>query len=66
MRGAKNAKVEVKYLRQGKTNTATIVLDEVEVKAVPFFGKVDEKTGYIVLSQFNRKATSETQAALKS
>lgn len=64
MRGAKNAKVEVKYLRQGKPNTATLVLDEVEVKAVPFFGKVDEKTGYIVLSQFNRKATFETQVAL--
>jgi carboxyl-terminal processing protease len=64
MRGAKNAKVEVKFIRQGKTQTATIVLDEVEVKAVPFYGKVDDKTGYIVLSQFNRKASFETQAAL--
>lgn len=64
MRGAKNAKVEVKYIRQGKTNTATIVLDEVDVKAVPFCGKVDEKTGYIVLTQFNRKASSEVHAAL--
>jgi carboxyl-terminal processing protease len=64
MRGAKNAKVEVKYIRQGKTNTATIVLDEVDVKAVPFYGKVDEKTGYIVLTQFNRKASSEIHAAL--
>jgi carboxyl-terminal processing protease len=64
MRGAKNAKVEIKFIRQGKTQTATIVLDEVEVKAVPFYGKVDEKTGYIVLSQFNRKASFETQAAL--
>lgn len=64
MRGAKNAKVEVKYIRQGKTNTATIVLDEVDVKAVPFYGKADEKTGYIVLTQFNRKASSEVHAAL--
>lgn len=64
MRGAKNAKIEVKYIRQGKTNTATIILDEVEIKAVPFYGKVDEKTGYIVLSQFNRKASAEVQAAL--
>ena len=64
MRGAKNAKIEVKFLRQGKPNTTTLILDEVEVKAVPYFGKVDEKTGYIVLSQFNRKATFETQAAL--
>ncbi len=64
MRGAKNAKVEVKFNRQGKTQTATIVLDEVDVKAVPFYGKADDKTGYIVLSQFNRKASFETQAAL--
>jgi carboxyl-terminal processing protease len=64
MRGAKNAKVEVKFIRQGKINTATLILDEVEVKAVPFYGKVDEKTGFIVLSQFNRKATFEIQAAL--
>lgn len=64
MRGAKNAKVEVKFNRQGKTQTATIVLDEVEVKAVPFYGKVDEKTGYIVLTQFNKKASFETQSAL--
>ncbi|RAR49643.1 S41 family peptidase [Flavobacterium lacus] len=64
MRGVKNTKVEVKFIRQGKTQNATIVLDEVEVKAVPFYGKVDDKTGYIVLSQFNRKASFETQAAL--
>lgn len=64
MRGAKNAKVEIKFNRQGKTQTATIVLDEVEVKAVPFYGKVDDKTGYIVLTQFNKKASFETQAAL--
>jgi len=64
MRGAKNTKVDIKFIRQGKTQNATIVLDEVEVKAVPFYGKVDDKTGYIVLSQFNRKASFETQAAL--
>ncbi|HBI01025.1 MAG TPA: S41 family peptidase [Flavobacterium sp.] len=64
MRGAKNAKVDVKFIRQGKTENTTIVLDEVDVKAVPFYGKVDDKTGYIVLSQFNRKASFETQAAL--
>jgi carboxyl-terminal processing protease len=63
-RGAKNAKIDVKYIRQGKTNTAQIILDEVEVKSVPFFGKIDEKTGYIVLAQFNQKASYETKQAL--
>ena len=65
MKGAKNTKIDVKYLRQGKPMSTQITLDEVEIKAVPFFGKIDEKTGYIVLSQFNKKATSETKEALE-
>lgn len=64
-RGAKNTKIEVKYIRQGKTNTTQIVLDEVEVKSVPFFGKIDDKTGYIVLARFNQKASYETKQALE-
>ncbi|PWA05572.1 S41 family peptidase [Flavobacterium psychrotolerans] len=65
LKGAKNTKVDIKYLRQGKTLNTQIVLDEVEIKAVPFFGKVDDKTGYIVLSQFNKKASLETKEALE-
>ncbi|GGD22081.1 S41 family peptidase [Flavobacterium orientale] len=64
LKGAKNAKVALKFIRQGKTLTADLVLDEVDVKAVPFYGKTNDNTGYIVLSQFNRKASQETQAAL--
>lgn len=64
-RGAKNTKVDVKYIRQGKTNSAQIVLDEVAIKSVPFFGKIDDKTGYIVLSHFNQKASLETKEALE-
>ena len=64
LKGAKNTKVDVKFLRQGKTMNTQIILDEVEIKAVPFFGKVDDKTGYIVLSQFNKKASLETKEAL--
>ena len=65
LKGAKNAKIDIKYIRQGKTNSTTLTLEEVDVKAVPFFSKVDDKTGYIVLSQFNAKASSETKAALE-
>ncbi|MEI7508210.1 MAG: PDZ domain-containing protein, partial [Flavobacterium sp.] len=65
LKGAKNTKVDIKYIRQGKTISSQIILDEVEVKAVPFFSKIDEKTGYIVLSAFNRKTTQETKAALE-
>lgn len=65
LKGAKNTKIDIKYIRQGKTFTTAIILDEVEIKAVPFFGKVDDKTGYIVLSQFNKKASLETKEALE-
>jgi carboxyl-terminal processing protease len=65
LKGAKNAKIAIKYMRQGKMASTTLVLEEVDVKAVPFYGKVDEKTGYIVLSQFNAKASSETKVALE-
>lgn len=65
LKGAKNTKVEIKYIRQGKTLTTQLILDEVDVKAVPFFSKIDDKTGYIVLSTFNRKTTTETKEALE-
>jgi carboxyl-terminal processing protease len=65
MKGAKNTKIDVKYIRQGKKNTAQIVLDEVEIKSVVFFSKIDAKTGYIVLAHFNKKASLETKQALE-
>lgn len=65
LKGAKNTKVNLKYIRQGKVLNTEIVLDEVDIKAVPFFGKIDDKTGYIVLSQFNNKAALETKEALE-
>jgi len=65
LKGAKNTKVDIKYIRQGKTLSTQLTLDEVDIKAVPFFSKVDDKTGYIVLSQFNKKASLETKEALE-
>lgn len=65
MNGAKNTKINIKYKRQGKTYDAQIVLDEVDVKAVPFFAMVDDKTGYIVLTQFTTKASQQTKEALE-
>lgn len=65
LKGAANTSVEVTYVRQGETKTATITREGVEVDAVPFYDMIDEKTGYIVLSRFNRKASSQTKSALQ-
>ena len=64
LKGAKNTAVVVLYIRQGKSQTATIILDEVEIKAVPFYALLKDNVGYIVLSKFTEKASSETKAAL--
>ena len=65
LKGAKNTKIDIKYNRQGKNLTTQIVLDEVDIKAVPFFGKIDTKTGYIVLTTFSQKASAQVKEALE-
>ncbi|GAA3656041.1 S41 family peptidase [Flavivirga jejuensis] len=65
LKGTSDTSVEVTYIRQGKTQTATIKRAEVEIKAVPHFSMVNDKTGYIVLSRFNNKAHAETNYALR-
>lgn len=64
LKGSKNTAVDIKYMRQGKTFSTKIILNSVDIKAVPFFAMVGKETGYIVLTQFNAKASSETKAAL--
>ena len=64
LKGAPGSTIDVTYKRQGKTATATITRGAVDLKAVPFYKLLDNNIGYIVLSQFNRKTTTETKAAL--
>lgn len=64
LKGTKNTKIAIKYKRQGQVYNTSIVLDEVDVNAVPFYAMVGKETGYIVLSQFNSKASAQTKDAL--
>jgi carboxyl-terminal processing protease len=66
LRGAKNTKVNLQIIRQGKKQASTIILNEVEIKAVPFYTLIDKSIGYIVLSKFTETASKETKAALNS
>lgn len=65
LKGAPGSKVNVTFLRQGKTKIATITRQEVEVNAVSLFSMIDEKTGYVALTKFNSKAAFETSSAIK-
>lgn len=64
LKGANNTVVNVTYERQGKTYEARIEREAIEVDAVPYYKMIDDETGYIVLSRFNKKASSQTKAAM--
>lgn len=64
LKGAPNSTVNVIYKRQGKEYQTTITRSSIDIDAVPFYKKIDDKTGYIVLKKFNGKAFSQTKSAL--
>lgn len=64
LKGTKNTKIDIVYFRQGIEKKGQIILDEVEIKAVPYYKLLSDKTGYIVLQKFNEKASAETKVAL--
>ncbi|PQJ16263.1 S41 family peptidase [Aureicoccus marinus] len=64
LKGARNTEVELIYKRQDKQMTAAVGRANVEVDAVPFYALADDKTGYIALTRFNRKASAQTKEAL--
>lgn len=65
LEGADGTSLSIKYKRQRKTNEVSLTRKSVEIKAVPFYGMATEDIGYIVLSQFNKKASTETKDALR-
>nr|WP_299171575.1 S41 family peptidase [uncultured Allomuricauda sp.] len=65
LKGANNTSVDITFVRQGETKTATLKREGVEVDAVPFYDMIDDNTGYIVLSKFNRKASAQTKSAIQ-
>ncbi len=65
LKGESGTSINVTFKRNNETKTTTIKRAEVEIKAVPHFSMVNKETGYIVLSKFNRKASSETSYALR-
>ncbi len=63
--GVPGSPVSIEVTRQGKTIQIDLKREKIEVNPVPFFGKVDNETGYIVLTRFNAKASSEIKKAFK-
>lgn len=63
LKGAPNTSLDLSIYRQGKVFKKTVVTEKVEINPVPFYDLIDLETGYIVLTRFNQKASSEVKKA---
>jgi len=68
LKGMPNTPVQLKVVRQGadKPISFTLTREQVNLKNVPYFGKVQDDVGYIKLATFTTHAADEVQAALAS
>lgn len=66
MKGQKGTSVKMVLQREGVTQPIekTIVRDEIKFKNVPYFGMVNDHTGYIKLTQFLENSADEVKQAL--
>jgi carboxyl-terminal processing protease len=65
LKGTPNSAFSVEILRQGNVIKKEIIRDKVVINPVPFSEMIDEETGYIILSRFNNKASSEVKKAFR-
>jgi carboxyl-terminal processing protease len=64
LNGTPNSSVNLEIRRQDKPTSVELRRTLNKPTSVPFFGMADEKTGYIVLSQFTRTASKDVGLAL--
>ena len=61
LKGTPNSKFMATVKRQNKTFTTEITRDKVVINPVPFAEMINDSTGYITLTRFNEKASSEVK-----
>jgi carboxyl-terminal processing protease len=65
LKGPANKVVDVKIERPGqkKTLEIAVVREKIQIDAVPYYGMLDDETGYIRLSNFTHNCASEVKKA---
>ena len=66
LQGAAGTEVNVTYKRQGKTNSIKIIRASLDIKAVPHYAMLNDKTGYVVLRTFSATTSKETISAIRA
>jgi len=66
LKGAAGSKLNVVVERGSETFDFTLDRQKVKIPDVPYYGMVDETTGYIKLTSFTESASSEVNTAFKA
>jgi carboxyl-terminal processing protease len=64
LKGPPNTEVNLKIKRNADTLDFKVIRKKIAIKNVPYYGKLDSKTGYIKLSDFTTNAGNEVRNAL--
>jgi carboxyl-terminal processing protease len=65
IKGAPNSTIIIQIQRQGETIEKEISREKISINPVPFSEMIDAETGYILLTRFNSKASSEVKKAFR-
>jgi len=66
LKGGAGTQLSIKFLRQGAVKNVTFEREEIKIPDVPYFGMLDDKTGYVKLNSFTKTASQEVGNALRS
>lgn len=64
--GVPGSSISLKVIRGSKTLNFDLKREKIEVNTVPFYQMIDKETGYIVLTEFNEKASELVKNAFDS
>ena len=65
LKGAPNSTIIIQIQRQGETIEKEISREKISINPVPFSEMIDAEIGYILLTRFNSKASSEVKKAFR-
>lgn len=65
LKGTPGSEVTLTIRRYGEDQQVSLHREEIQVKSVPYYGMLNESTGYIVLRSFTDKASPEIKAAIE-
>jgi carboxyl-terminal processing protease len=66
LKGVPNSIFSLEIERQGSILKKELIREKIVINPVPFYDMIDEETGYLILTRFNNKASSEVKKAFRS